>query len=109
LRYFEKDGSSLIADVALIEPWFLGIKEVAATQGADFVVVVLPAQVQIEPALQEKVMTRFELDPTSYDFRQPQDLINEFAAENNIAESVSGVDDFFRFSTTWVSQDRAVA
>jgi lysophospholipase L1-like esterase len=85
LRYFQTDGSSLIPGAVQIEPWLLGMRDIATAQGADFVIVAMPAQIQVESALQEEVMTRFGLDPTSYDFKQPQNLINKYGAERNIA------------------------
>jgi hypothetical protein len=58
------------------------MRAMAATMGAEFAVLILPDENQINPALQQRVIAASELD--LYDFDQPQQWLNEQLAPQSI-------------------------
>ncbi len=44
----------------------------AADNNMGFLVVLAPDELQVNPQLRDELMRRYGLDPSEYDFRQPQ-------------------------------------
>jgi lysophospholipase L1-like esterase len=84
-RIYRRDDPYLQEQWSFVQMWVLAMRDETEKRGGKFVFVVIPDQIQVEPALRERVLTRYNLERQRYDFERPQTLLGQFAAAEGIA------------------------
>lgn len=69
----------------LTQATFSEIHQLLSGRGIRLVIVLLPEHVQIDRDLQEEYLAAFHQSPEDYDFLQPQRLLREWCAQNQVA------------------------
>ena len=70
--------------IELVEDIIAQIHGQLEERGVVFFLSIIPDEIQVNSALREEVMERFQLDPAEYDFDQPQKIITAFCRKKGI-------------------------
>jgi lysophospholipase L1-like esterase len=70
--------------VAHVQRLLLRMRDLSRSRGAEFLLLVLPSQAQVEDDVRSQVLTHYHQTPDPATVERPQRLLREFAAEHGI-------------------------
>lgn len=85
IRVYERaDSPWFRGQWSAVQRWLREMQQSSRSRRAEFVLALLPDQMQAEDALRREVLDHFRLDAAAYDFEKPQRLLRAFGAEAGI-------------------------
>jgi hypothetical protein len=80
-----REGGTLAREIPRAVAALREMRAIAGRAGADFIVVLIPDEVQVDEALQREIVRAYRTTPDAFDFALPNRLLTERLSEEGIA------------------------